>query len=161
MHHLDFLDVNKETNEDSVIYVANQLSSVVAKSDHDKIRTEVRLFNLRDRQDKPTGGEDEKEIHVDAAEQWHKIDKEQFPHLCRLAGAVCTLFHGNSDAERNIGKSHDIDDDEKRNTLSGEFCSVDIFIKDNYVLYLHMLLFVTYRFNLFTFIRYQSQKPAT
>ena len=109
--------MNKEISEESVMYVASQMPTVVTKSEYDYLRTDIRLFNLRDKSN-------DEETIVDLAKQWFKIGKENFPYLSRLSEAVCTLFHGNSDAERQIGKSHDIDDDEKETR-----CRVSGFLK--------------------------------
>ena len=100
-------------DEDAVVFVGEKLVNIVPNIND--LKTEIRLFNLRTHSNDNT-------LVKDPAMAWYNLAKEtnQFTFLCQLALACCTIFHGNAHAERKISKSHQIDDDEKRNCLSGK-----------------------------------------
>jgi hypothetical protein len=114
---LSFLDTTTAIDEDSVMYVSKKLPNVVSADNADNLRSEIRLFNIW--KDKPSSHEWKNKV----TEAWALIaiaeedGEPKFPHLSALAKACSTLFHGNADCERDIGKSHDIDDNEKRNRM--------------------------------------------
>lgn len=125
LRSLAFMGLPQSLNEKAVLHVAQYLPTVISPDCMDALATEVRLYNctglpedLRSRIAKRHIGIDEawKCIH----ELRQTTGDEQFPLLCRLFSAICTLFHGNADAERAIGKSHDIDASGKRERLSGK-----------------------------------------
>lgn len=111
---LDFLRMPALVDSKQITSLAEKVPIVIPLSDLDRLETEIRLFNLRDR--------NQQNLNVkDPGASWQKLgENNRFPLLSRLGQACCTMFHGNADAERLIGKSHDIDDDEKRNCLSGK-----------------------------------------
>jgi len=107
---LKFLDFSVEISEDAVAFVAKKLSHVIPVSDMSSLQTEVWLLNMR------TQSGEQLLADGDITRGWKKVsDAGKYPLLSRLATACCTLFHGNADAERLIGKSHDLSAIEKRN----------------------------------------------
>ncbi|PAA70018.1 hypothetical protein BOX15_Mlig023025g5, partial [Macrostomum lignano] len=113
---MKFLDFTTEVDEEAVLFVAKKLPLVVPASDISSLQTEVRLLNLR-----TNAGDLLLPDNHDIAGGWRKAAKTgRYPLLSRLASACCTLFHGNADAERFIGKSHDASANPKRNRLSDE-----------------------------------------
>lgn len=121
LHNLSFIGMHDPICEKEVCSVASKLPTVISDTEISELQTEIRLFNLR----KDTSNSDTD----DPAKAWHCISQMsggEFERLSRLALACCTLFHGNSDVERHIGKSHDLDDNEKRSLLSGT-CTIASF----------------------------------
>jgi len=113
---LRFIGMPPLLNPKDVLKVSKMMPNVLPSSEGDALVTEVNLFNLREKKEAES-------INVlEPAAAWHSLyslNDCQYPRLSRIALACCTIFHGNADAERNISKSHELDDNEKRNRLSG------------------------------------------
>ena len=116
---LRFLGMPSELNTKDVMDLAKMVPNVIPTEEIDQLGTEIGLFNLRDKTSSLNVAE--------PALAWHQFNTQEdclYPHLCRLALACCTIFHGNADAKCAISTSHEIDDNEKRNCLSGMFHSL-------------------------------------
>lgn len=106
--------------------MAGRLPQIFPVTDLDVLSTEVRSFNLLPECEKPKS--------TDVAVAWHEVrqmknddQRYKFPMLSKLSAACSSLFHGNADIERCFGKMHDIDQNVKRNRLSGTFVYLFLF----------------------------------
>lgn len=125
---LTFLDITnaKDCKEQQAVDMALKLPNVIPESECERLKMEIRLYNLLPSEDRPA------DIPVDEA--WQFIRKltdhdncQSFPLLSSLAAACCTIYHGNADVERFIGKSHDIDHNDRRCSLSGKYTCIYIY----------------------------------
>lgn len=122
---LQFVALEQPIDERRTSRVAALLPTVVPSAELDELKTEIRLFNVTKLP------EEVRQLAVSRklSEAWQALrqtmgdtlTRPRFPRLCNLSAAVCTLFHGNADPERYIGKSHDIDSNPKRNALSRKY----------------------------------------
>jgi hypothetical protein len=124
LRSLSFIGLSKPLNETQTLFAATSLPTVIPATSKDALTTELRLFNCTTLPPNLVNGLENHTVPIDEA--WKVVNEIQdangdsrFPLLCQLSAAICTLFHGNADAERAIGKSHDIDASGKRILISG------------------------------------------
>lgn len=116
MQILNPAKLQDEESPDLAVALAKQLPTIVSRDELDPLRQEVQQLRLQG----PSAVESPTPtvFWQQVAAQKDIFGESAYPLLTKLSQAAMTFFHANADPERAIGKSSDIDDDSKRNSMA-------------------------------------------
>ena len=89
----DVANWSSDSFVENVLQVARKIPTVIPQSHFNELEVECRGFAILNLQKEFIGDDNNIES------TWLKVSSSSFPHLCQLAVATLTIFHGNADVE--------------------------------------------------------------